>query len=554
MSHDGFDAEFDFVVVGAGSAGCVLANRLSESGRFQVLLLEAGPPDRSPWIHLPAGIQRALGSNHLVWGLATEPEPEMHGRRIPVPLGKTLGGSSSVNGMIYVRGQREDYDDWAACGCAGWSWKDVLPYFRRAEANDLGGNELHGDIGPLRVSSLTGGRKLANAFLSASTAFGIARSFDFNGETQEGAGFYQSTTYRGRRWSSAQAYLRPASGRANLTVETEAVASRINFDGRRAKSVEYARNGQVRIARARREIIISAGAIHSPKLLMCSGVGPADQLRGHGIDVVIDSPNIGENLQDHLQARLQYKATEPITLNDVANSFTRKVWEALLYLRRRGLLAEPPIKCGLFARSSPELNRVDTQFHLIEFSSDGMGHDLHRFPGFYLSTCFLRPQSRGHVRLRGADPTLPPLVTQNFLSAEIDRDRTLAGVRLARRVAATAPLADLISEEVQPGRDAVSDESLLNWIRKTAVSVYHPVGTCRMGPHDADVLDPSLKVRGLDGLRVVDGSVMPALVSGNTNAPIIMIAEKASDAIRGDAGEQVPPGRDGGCLQGGRSK
>lgn len=527
--------EFDFVVVGAGSAGCAVASRLSEDGRYGVLLLEAGPSDRSPWIHMPAGVQRAIGDRRREWGLTTEPEMGMVERRIPVPLGRTLGGSSSVNGMLYVRGQPEDYDGWAADGCDGWSWRDVLPYFKRAEANSLGGDLLHGSDGPLRVSGASARSVLSDAFIDAAAAAGIPRNADFNGAHQEGAGYYQSTIDQGRRWSAAAAYLRQRSPHRRLVVATESRATAVRFEGRRAVAVEYIRGGERLTARARREIILAAGAIHTPQLLMCSGIGPANHIGSFGIPVIADLPGVGANLQDHLQARVLFRAAAPVTLNDIANSRWRLAREILSYAAGRGRLAEPPIKSGLFARSSPQLDRPDLQFHLLEFSSDGAGKQLHPFPGFFLSVCFLRPESRGRVSLQSPDPLQPPLIRQNFLTAEIDCERTLAGVLLARRLAGQSSLADLIRSEIDPGAGVTSESALLDWIRATAVSVYHPVGTCRMGIGDDAVLDSRLRVRNVSGLRVVDGSVIPALVSGNTNAPIIMIAEKASDMIRHDA-------------------
>lgn len=527
--------EFDFIIVGAGSAGCVLAHRLSDNHRYDVLLLEAGPSDRSMWIHMPAGVQRAIGDPRLEWGLTTEPESGMAGRRLPVPLGRTLGGSSSLNGMLYVRGQPEDYDGWATAGCDGWSWSEVLPYFRRAETNDRGSDQLHGGYGPLRVSSAGHRSLLSDAFISAARSAGIPRNDDFNGSQQEGAGYYQSTIHRGRRWSAATAYLKPASRRRRLVVETESRAVAVRFDGDRADAVEYVRRGERRVARARREVILATGAIHTPHLLMCSGVGPASHISGFGLPVVADLPGVGSNLQDHVQARVLFRATGPITLNDIANNPLRLAQQVLRYAIGRGRLAEPPIKSGLFARSSAEVDRPDLQFHLLEFSSDGAGKPLHRFPGFFMSVCFLRPESRGRVRLQSPDPLQAPHIHQNFLTAEVDCERTLAGLRLARRLAAQAPLADLIHCEIDPGADVVEKEALLDWIRATAVSVYHPVGTCRMGADNGAVLDHRLRVRGVRHLRVVDGSVMPTLVSGNTNAPIIMIAEKASDMILDDA-------------------
>lgn len=526
--------EADYVIVGAGSAGCVLANRLSEDSNVSVVLLEAGPPDSSPWIHLPCGVQRAVGDMRINWGLETEPESQMHDRRIPVPRGRTLGGCSSINGMVYMRGQPQDYDGWAAGGCDGWSWNEVLPYFKRCENNDRGADAFHGADGPLRVSTVRDRRKLALSFIAAAGACGIPPTEDFNGPDQEGAGFFQYTGWKGRRSSASVAYLRPVRHRTNLRIETSVRATSIHFTGRRADGVEYLQQGNKFLVRARKEVILAAGTIHSPQLLLLSGIGPKDQLDRFDIPVRVDCASVGKNLQDHLQARLLFKATEPVTLNDISRSATRKFLEGTRYLlTRRGLLAEPPIKSGLFVRSRPDLDRPDIQFHLLEFSSDGPGKPLHLFPGFYLAACFLRPESRGEVSLRSPDPLERPNIVHNFLSSKVDCDRMVAGAKLARRIARQAPLKDLILQELQPEPSLIDDHDLLEWVRANAVTVFHPVGTCRMGSDDQSVVDPQLRVRHVEGLRVVDGSVIPAQVSGNTNAPILMIAEKAADMIRG---------------------
>jgi choline dehydrogenase len=531
---------FDFIIVGAGSAGCVLANRLSADGKHSVLLLEAGPKDSSPWIHIPAGLHKALANPQIEWGLATEAEDTMNGRRIPVPRGRTLGGSSSVNGMLYVRGQPDDYNNWASEGCPGWAWPDVLPYFRRSEANDRGEDEFHGAAGPLRVSSARKPGPLAAALIAAAEACQIPHNEDFNGRKQEGVGLYQYTVHKGRRQSTAIAFLRPALANVpRLDVRTEARVHRILFEDRRACGLIYSGRGRQMTVRARREIILSAGSIHSPQILMLSGIGPATALARHGIEVLAESQDVGSNLQDHLQVRLLYQANAPVSLNALARNPIRKAAAGLQYLARRGVLSRPPITCGLFARSEPSASRPDLQFHLLEFSSDGAGKPFHSFPGFFITVCPLRPESRGNISLKSPDPADEPAIRQNFLSADEDCRLTLAGIHLTRRLAATEPLKGLIQAELSPGPDAIADTALLNWARETAISVYHPVGTCRMGSDFRAVVDPQLRVRGVDGLRVVDGSIMPRLVSGNTNAPIIMIAEKAADMILADVTREI---------------
>ena len=527
---------FDYIVVGAGSAGCVLANRLSESGRHSVLLLEAGPPDHYIWIHIPIGYGKTMFHPVYNWGFYTEPEPGMHGRKIYWPRGRGLGGSSSINGLIYVRGQREDYDHWAALGNRGWGWNDVLPYFIRSESNDRGANAYHGADGPLSASSIAAKHELVEAFIRGAGELGIPRRDDFNAGDQEGVGYYQLTTRHGWRCSTAVGYLKPARGRKNLTIETGAQVTGIRFDGARATGVTYDRNGSAHEARAAREVLLAAGAIQSPQLLQLSGIGPAKLLGRHGIPVRLDLPGVGANLQDHLQLRLMYRCTKPITTNDDLRTLPRKMRIGLQWLLfRKGPLAIGINQGALFTRVLPESKTPDVQFHFGTLSADLAGAKPHDFPGFTMSVCQLRPASRGTVEIKSRDPREAPAMQPNYLSDELDRRTAVAGIKLARRIAATSGMAPYVASEYKPGAGAKSDDDLLEFAREFGATIFHPSGTCKMGDDAMAVVDDRLRVRGVAGLRVVDCSVMPTLVSGNTNAPVVMIAEKASDMILEDA-------------------
>ncbi|HTO59902.1 MAG TPA: choline dehydrogenase [Bradyrhizobium sp.] len=529
-------AEFDYVIVGAGSAGCVLANRLSADGRHSVLLLEAGPKDSNLWIHVPIGYGKLFKDKSVNWMYQTEPEPGLGGRQVFQPRGKVLGGSSSINGLLYVRGQHEDYDRWRQLGNVGWGFDDVLPYFKKAENQIRGNDQYHGTGGPLSVSDWRHHDPLSEAFVKAAVEAGIPYNPDFNGATQEGAGFFQTTTLRGRRASSAFSYLRPARGRANLRVETDALAQRVTFEGRRARSIEYRQNGVVRTARARREILLSSGAYNSPQLLQLSGVGPADLLKQHGIDVVLDAAGVGHDLQDHLQVRLVMRCAQKVTLNDIVASPLRSVLAGAQYAAfRKGALTIAAGTSGAFFKTSPRLATPDIQIHFIPFSTDKMGEKLHAFSGFTASVCQLRPESRGSLKIRSADPAAPPEIRINYLATETDRSAFIDGIRILRDILGRPALNPFVISEAYPGSDKVSDEDILDYCRKTGSTVYHPTSTCRMGNDPLAVVDQRLRVRGIEGLRVVDASVMPDLMSGNTNAPTIMIAEKASDMILEDA-------------------
>jgi choline dehydrogenase len=530
---------FDYVIVGAGSAGCVLANRLTENGKYSACLLEAGPADRSIWIHIPIGYGKTMFHPVVNWGFHTDPDPNMLNRKLYWPRGRTLGGSSSINGLIYVRGQKEDYDYWAALGNRGWSWDECLPYFKRLEHNELGESSTRGVAGPLWASTIKQRHELVDAFINASNRLGVPNVADFNTGEQEGVGYYQLTTRNGLRCSTAVAYLRPARRRANLHIETNAHATQIVFDGTRAVGVRYRRHGEIDEVRAHREVIVAAGALQSPQLLQLSGIGPAPLLRQLGIPVVANRPGVGENLQDHLQVRLIYEVTKPITTNDQLNSWHGRARIGLQWaLMRGGPLAVGINQGGMFCRALPdESSTPDTQFHFATLSADTAGGDVHPFPGCTYSVCQLRPESRGTVRIRSADSREAPSIQPNYLATERDRRTTVAGVKFARRVAATEPMASLMKREVRPGGDARSDDELLHFCREYGQTIFHPTGTARMGSVGdlLAVVDERLRVYGTTGLRVVDGSIMPTLVSGNTNVPIVMIAEKASDLILDDA-------------------
>ncbi|MBF5005281.1 GMC family oxidoreductase [Diaphorobacter caeni] len=533
---------YDYIVVGAGSAGCVLAARLSEDPRNQVLLLEAGPPDRSPWIHLPIGYGKTMWSPVYNWKFETDPDPNMNGRRIYWPRGKTLGGSSSINGLIYIRGQAEDYDHWAELGNEGWSFKDVLPYFIKSEGNERGDSQFHGGKGPLQVSDIGAKHELIEAFIAGAVENGVPRTNDFNGASQEGAGYYQLTTRNGLRCSTAKGYLTEAKKRPNLRIETNAQATSLVLRGKRVVGVNYLHHGQERTATAGGEVILSAGAIQSPQLLQLSGIGPRDLLESLGIPVAHDLPGVGENLQDHLQIRLSYECTKPITTNDQLNTLFGQAKLGLEWLiHRSGPLAVGINQGGCFmhalrdANGQPVTKTPDIQFHVSTLSADMAGGKVHPYSGFTMSVCQLRPESRGQVRIRSRDALQPPSMQPNYLDTQLDRDTNVAAVRAARAIAESSAMSPYVKREVKPGRDAQSYDELLEFCRNNGATIFHPSGTCSMG-HDAmAVVDSRLRVHGVKGIRVVDCSVMPTLVSGNTNAPVVMMAEKAADMIREDA-------------------
>jgi choline dehydrogenase len=530
------DQRYDYIIVGAGSAGCVLANRLTASGEHRALLLESGGRDSNRWIHVPIGFGKVMFDRKVNWMFETEPEPRMNGRNIKIPRGRVLGGSSSINGLIYIRGQREDFDDWRALGNPGWGYEDCLPYFKKAENQARGADEWHGVGGPLCVSDVKDRHPLADSFIEAGAKLGIGRNDDFNGARQEGLGYFQGTARNGMRCSAAVAYLRPAMQRANLTVVTDAHASRILFEGTRATGVAYSIDGATRQAFARREVIVAAGAIQSPQLLQLSGIGPGELLQRHGIGVVKALPGVGRNLQDHLQSRIIWRCCEAVTVNDDLMSWRRKTMIGLQYaFKRSGPLSWYAGLAGGFARTRPELDRPDVQFHFFPYSTDRTDPSLHRFSGFTMSVCKLRPDSRGTVNIKSADPHAAPAIQPNFLERESDVATMVDGLKLIRSLARTQALSRWIVAEHDPGPDCASDDQLVDFIRNKAMTVYHPVGTCKMGADADAVVDTQLRVHGMEALRVIDASIMPVVTSGNTNAPVIMLAEKAADMILGKA-------------------
>ncbi len=533
------DETFDYIVTGAGSAGCVVAARLSESGRHRVLLLEAGGKDRNPWIHIPMGFSRVYTDPHVNWMYQSEPEAQLDGRALYQPRGKVLGGTSSINGMVYMRGNAADYDEWRQRGCDSWDYDSVLPYFKKAEHQQRGPNEFHGVNGPLHVSDQPRRFELADRVVAAAIEAGLPPNDDFNGAQQEGAGYFQSTTGKRRRWSTATAYLRPARHRRNLVVRPNAQATRILVEDGRATGVTFVSDGVQRTARARAEVIVCGGVFNSPQLLQLSGIGPGELLQEMGIKVIHDRPAVGRHLQDHFFVRLAFRCTRPITMNELANSLPRKALALAQYaLFRSGPLAANGVTAGAFARSDPRLERPDLQFNFTPWSyasRDARGAVAHPFPGFSLSAVHLRPDSRGTVRIKSPDPLAPPAIRFNFLETHSDLQALTAGMRLARKFTQQPALAPYVAEELIPGPAVSTDAEFEANIRLNANSNLHPVGTCRMGPEGDTVVDPRLRVHGIGRLRVVDAAIMPTVPAGNTNAPTIMIAEKAADMILADA-------------------
>ncbi len=530
---------FDYVIVGGGSAGCVLANRLSEDRDVTVCLLEAGPPDRHPLIHMPMGIIWMMRSKVLNWNFYTQSEPAMGGRKMFWPRGRTLGGSSSSNAMCYLRGHPTDYDQWAALGNPGWSFSDVLPYFKRSENQERGSSQYHGTGGPLNVADLRSPSPLTQVFIDAGQEAGLPYSIDFNGPNPEGVGPFQVTQKYGRRCSTARGYLAPVRLRPNLTVLTSAHATRVLLENKRAFGVEYAQRGRLQAVKARREVILSAGAIQSPRLLMLSGVGDAQQLEQVGVELRHHLPGVGQNLQDHLDVILVRACTRPVSYGITWRTVLRGVPELLRYLfAGRGMFTSNGAEgCGVI-RSAADEALPDLQFHFSPGKLRNHARDLLFLcgEGFSLHVCNLRPKSRGEIRLLSADPFSPLDIRANYLTHPEDIEHMVRGFKLARRIISASAFDAYRGEEIVPGREVVSDDDIRRFIRNKAETIYHPIGTCKMGSDTLAVVDAELRVHGLSGLRVVDASIMPLLVGGNTNAPTVMIAEKASDMIKAARG------------------
>ncbi|MHA1600726.1 MAG: GMC family oxidoreductase [Alphaproteobacteria bacterium] len=531
--------KFDFIIVGAGSAGCVLANRLSADPSKRVLLLEAGGDDSYFWIHIPAGYLFTMNNPRTDWCFTTEEEPGLNGRALAYPRGKVLGGCSAINGMIYMRGQARDYDLWRQLGNVGWAWQDVLPHFLKSEDQSRGASEHHATGGEFRVEDMRLSWEILDAFRDAAAEVGIPRTDDFNTGNNEGCGYFQVNQRRGVRWTAATGFLKPVMHRPNLKVATRAHATGLIVENGRCTGIEFLRNGKPSAAAADCEVVLAAGSIGSPMILQHSGIGPPDVLKAHGIELRHELPGVGENLQDHLQIRTVFKVRNTTTLNDRARTAIGRVGIGLEYfLFKRGPLTMAPSQLGAFVKSDPGRETPDLEYHVQPLSLDKFGEPLHTFSAFTASVCNLNPESRGHVRITGPDPLSEPSIRPNYLSAPADRRIAAGAVTLTRRICAAKALSRFDPDEYLPGTKFQSEEDLAREAGNIGTTIFHPVGTCKMGSDPTAVVDPRLRVHGIGGLRVADASIMPTITSGNTNAPTIMIAEKAADMILEDYGNR----------------